>query len=99
MSRKDTKSSLCDDYPLARRVRVDRDHLALELRDGRKFTVPLKWFPNVDLAPPAARRDVRVDGGVGIHWPRLGFELGVGGLVRECLRKRVCAKGKSRASR
>ncbi len=91
MKRKAVKDKRCIDYPAAKKVRVEGDHIALQLVDGRQFNVPLKWFPGLNLAPVAARRDVRVDLGVGIRWPRLGYELGVGGLVRECQRRRVCA--------
>jgi hypothetical protein len=85
------KTVKSNDYPIAKKVRVEGDYLALQLTDGRKFDVPLKWFPSLRHAPTEARKVVRNDV-VGVRWPILGFELGVGGLVRECLRKKACRR-------
>lgn len=84
------RGSSCSDYPLARKARVVGDTLELTLLDGKKYGVPLRWFPGIANAPLAAKRKVVVDGGVGLKWPILGYELGVGGLVRKCRRTRAC---------
>ena len=82
----------CNDYPLAKSARVVNDNLRINLRDGRVLTVPLKQFPELRLAPAKARRKVRAAwGGTGIDWPDLRFELGVGGLVRQCQNTKGCS--------
>jgi hypothetical protein len=84
------KRSSCSDYPLARKARVVGDTLEVTLLDGEKYSVPLRWFPGIASAPLAAKRKVVVDGGVGLRWPILGYDLGVGGLVRRCRRGKRC---------
>ena len=85
-----TRRSSCSDYPLARKARVVGSTLELTLLNGESYRVPLNWFPGIASAPPAAKRKVVVDHGVGLKWPILGHELGVGGLVRKCRRMRGC---------
>ena len=70
--------------PLARRVAVVGRELVVDLQDGRRLVLPLRWFPLVSLAPEKARRKVRVIfAGTGIEWPDLGYELGVDGLSHQ----------------
>jgi len=78
------KRNSCAEYPMARKVRVVGDLLQVHLRDGRAFELPLKLFPSVNLAPEPARSQVRVIApGIGIKWPFIGYELGVGGLLHQ----------------
>jgi hypothetical protein len=68
--------------PLAKKARVADDHLYVTLRDGRVLNLPLSWFPTLNHSPGKARFRVRLVGpGVGLEWPDLGYELGVGGLA------------------
>lgn len=77
------KTARCE-QPAAKRVAVVGDRLRVDLEDGRKLDLPLRWFPIVDAAPLRAQRKVRVIfAGTGIEWPDLGYELGVGGLARQ----------------
>jgi Protein of unknown function (DUF2442) len=64
-------------------VHVAGDRLEVLLKDGRKISVPLEWYPKLaaatdeDLAlwePCAA--------GYGIHWPTLDEDLSVEGLLK-----------------
>lgn len=81
------------DYPLAKTARVVGNKLNLTLRDGRKFSVPLRWFPGIAAAPASAKRKIQITRpGIGVRWPILGYDLGVGGLVSECLRQHACAR-------
>ena len=64
-------------------VVVGGAELTVVLRDGRKITVPLQWFPRLQSAStdqlnvwePAAA-------GHGIHWPLIDEDLSVEGLLR-----------------
>lgn len=70
--------------PLAKNARVRAGILRLELLDGRLFFFPMAGFPVISAYPVSAQKNVRVIfGGTGISWPDLGYELGVGGLVRQ----------------
>ena len=78
-----SKSCSCDDdYPLACSASVEGNYLHVCLRDGRSFRIHLSTFPSLFLAPEPARSHIRiVRPGIGLRWPDLGYELGVGGLV------------------
>lgn len=89
MSAKRQRHTSCD-TPLARSVRVVGDYIDLKLVDGREFQVPLEWFPGLRLAPERIKRRVKLDSPAGITWPDIGYELGVGGLVRRCQAKQQC---------
>lgn len=85
------KHKICDDYPIAKSAKVINDQLQVKLTDGRTLSVPLSQFKQLKLAPADARKVVRpIFGGTGIDWPNLRFELGVGGLVRQCQTTKGC---------
>jgi Protein of unknown function (DUF2442) len=64
-------------------VRFSKDEMSVSLRDGRKITVPLLWYPRLLNATPAQRRKWRVAGaGYGIHWPDIDEDLSTAGLLR-----------------
>ncbi len=64
-------------------VGFSEDSLCVALRDGRKISVPLTWFPKLLQATPQQRNNWRVaGGGYGIHWPDLDEDLCTEGLLR-----------------
>lgn len=67
---------------LARAVSFDRDHMWVELVDGRKLAVPLAFFPRLFSATPDEREQVVISGGgVGLHWDKLDEDISVKGLL------------------
>ena len=49
-------------------VRFTEDSLCVSLRDGRKISVPLSWYPKLLNATPAQRNHGKLAGaGYGIH--------------------------------
>lgn len=64
-------------------VRFDADSLIVGLKDGRKISAPLAWFPRLLNASPAELAAFEVaGGGYGIHWPDLDEDLSIDGLLR-----------------
>ncbi len=64
-------------------VSFSEDSLCVALRDGRKISVPLTWFPKLLQATPQQRTNWQVaGGGYGIHWPELDEDLSTEGLLR-----------------
>lgn len=64
-------------------VLVTDDALEVRLRDGRKISAPLAWFPRLMAASPAQRaRWESSAAGHGIHWPDVDEDLSVAGLLR-----------------
>lgn len=69
--------------PRAIDVSTDRDHLTVDLADGRRVSVPLAWFPRLLHATPEQCRNRRLIGdGQGVHWPDLDEDVSVAGLLR-----------------
>lgn len=67
--------------PRARAVRVGRNSMTVELKDGRTLKVPLSALPGLAAAPPAARREFRLIGnGIGIHFPLCDEDISVANL-------------------
>jgi Protein of unknown function (DUF2442) len=64
-------------------VRVSDDALEVRLRDGRRISAPLSWFPRLVAATPAQRGKWEpAAAGYGIHWPEIDEDLSVAGLLR-----------------
>jgi hypothetical protein len=64
-------------------VRVTDDALEVRLRDGRKISAPLAWFPRLAAASIAQRSHWEsAAAGYGIHWPEIDEDLSVAGLLR-----------------
>lgn len=67
---------------LATGVHVTRDHLKVDLADGRELAVPLAWFPRLLKATPGQRRNWRlIGGGIGIHWDDIDEDISVPALL------------------
>lgn len=68
--------------PLAVDVSVTPDMLHVVLADGREVSAPLAWFPRLNEATEAHRRNWRLIGrGIGIHWPDLDEDISVESLL------------------
>jgi hypothetical protein len=64
-------------------VSFTEDSLCVSLRDGRKISVPLSWYPRLLIATPAQRSNWKLAGaGYGIHWPDIDEDLSTEGLLR-----------------
>ena len=71
-----------DSRLLARSVVVTDEEIRVALSDGRTITAPLRWFPRLQKATPAARARWELLGhGIGIHWPEIDEDLSVAGLI------------------
>ena len=69
--------------PRVKDVRFAAGGLELFLRDGRKISVPLSWFPRLQAASLSDQAVWKVsDDGRGVHWPSIGEELRVEDLLR-----------------
>jgi len=76
-------STLSTETSFAKDVRVTADTLTVQLRDGRRVSVPTKWYPRLADATPAERRRWKLIGpGIGIHWPALDEDISVDALLR-----------------
>lgn len=59
------------------------DAMSVTLMDGRTITVPLYWYPRLQGATEAQRRNWQVaGGGYGLHWPDVEEDLSTAGLLR-----------------
>lgn len=64
-------------------VCVTDDVLEVRLRDGRRISAPLAWFPRLVNATPAQRAHWELAAaGHGVHWPEIDEDLSVAGLLR-----------------
>lgn len=64
-------------------VSFSDDSLCVALRDGRKISVPLTWYPRLLHASVQQRNNWKLaGGGYGIHWPDLDQDLSTEGLLR-----------------
>jgi len=77
-----TTSAVVSD-PRVKDVRVTDDTLEVSLRDGRKISVPLAWFPRLVAASAEDRAQWEMSAaGRGVHWPKIDEDLSVEGLLR-----------------
>jgi hypothetical protein len=68
--------------PLVIDVTVTESALRATLADGREVSVPLAWFPRLQRASAAQRRNWRLIGaGVGIHWPDVDEDISAASLL------------------
>lgn len=67
---------------LATAVHVSVDTLEVWLRDGRKISVPLSWYPRLAHASVEERSNWQLIGpGLGIHWPDIDEDISVENLL------------------
>lgn len=68
--------------PVATGVEVTEDTIRVELSDGRTITVPVSWYPRIDNATTAERKNWQLIGsGHGIHWVDVDEDISVEALV------------------
>lgn len=64
-------------------VSFSEDALVVGLKDGRKISVRIEWFPRLAQASSEELSDWEISGGgYGIHWPQLDEDLSTEGLLR-----------------
>lgn len=69
--------------PRVKDVRVTDENLEVLLRDGRKISAPLTWFPRLLAASTEDRSVWEISAaGHGIHWPKIDEDLSISGLLR-----------------
>jgi hypothetical protein len=68
--------------PQAAKVETTKDHLIVDLADGRRLVVPLAWYPRLLYATLAERQNLQLLGdGYAIEWPELDEHIGIEGLL------------------
>lgn len=68
--------------PRAERVLFDANDMTVELKDGRKLSVPLAYFPRLLHASISDLKSYTLSGGgIGIHWDALDEDISVEGLL------------------
>lgn len=68
--------------PLASVVNFDEDNICVELKDGRKLSVPLAYFPRLLKATDKQRQSYTISGGgTGLHWEDIDEDICVKSLV------------------
>ncbi len=69
--------------PRVQDVRCIEGSLEVLLRDGRKISAPLSWFPRLANAKSEDRAIWEMSAaGYGIHWPSIDEDLSVEGLLK-----------------
>lgn len=68
--------------PRAAEVEITPDELLVSLKDGRKLSVPLTWFPRILHASEEQRQQWELLGdGEGIRWPSVDEDVSIVGLL------------------
>jgi hypothetical protein len=64
-------------------VEFYEEFLVVGLKDGRRISVPVEWYPRLARASAQQLANWQVcGGGYGIHWPDLDEDLSTEGLLR-----------------
>ena len=67
---------------LVQNVRIADEALLIDFDDGRSLSLPLAWYPRLQLGTLKERNTWRLSGaGRGIHWPLLDEDLSAEGLL------------------
>lgn len=75
--------SAAEIQPLAVEVAFAEDALNVGLADGRIISVPLSWFPRLEDATSAERKNWDlIGGGLGIRWREIDEDISVESLLR-----------------
>ena len=70
------------DIPLVDKVSFTDVEFILHLKDARKLSVPLAWFPHLSHATKEQLHSYCILGdGEGIHWEVLDEDISVAGLL------------------
>jgi len=63
-------------------VDFTEEFLVVGLKDGRRISVPIEWYPRLAHATKKQLSNWQICGGYGIHWPELDEDLSTEGLLR-----------------
>lgn len=64
-------------------VEFSEGFLIVGLKDRRRISVPLEWYPRLSQASEQQRNHWLIcGGGYGIHWPDIDEDLSTEGLLR-----------------
>lgn len=64
-------------------VDFSENFLIVSLKDGRRISVPIEWYPRLLRASASERDHWEIcGGGYGIHWPEIDEDLSTEGLLR-----------------
>lgn len=64
-------------------VEFSEAFLVVGLKDGRRISVPIEWYPRLARASRGQLANWQVCGsGYGIHWPEIDADLSTEGLLR-----------------
>lgn len=64
-------------------ININEDELSVRLKDGRKISVPLAWYPRLLHATQEQRANWKIsEAGYGIHWEDIDEDLSSEGLLR-----------------
>ena len=62
-------------------VLCSNTELTITLKDGRRITTPLWWYPRLLKATPQQRARYELSP-FGVHWPEIDEDLSVAGMLR-----------------
>jgi len=66
----------------AKNVTFNEEDMLVALKDGRKLSVPLAYFPRLLHASASALEKYTLSGGgIGLHWEELDEDISVEGLL------------------
>jgi hypothetical protein len=86
--------------PKIQDVMTTGDRLTVSYEDGRIISLPLKWYPRLNKATPAQRRNWELIGkGYGVHWPEVDEDLSAEGLLEGRPAREFLRAPKGRISR
>lgn len=64
-------------------VEFTDEFLIVALKDGRRISVPLEWYPRLARADKQQLLNWEICGaGYGLHWPALDEDISTEGLLR-----------------
>jgi len=64
-------------------VEFTEEFLVVGLKDGRRISVPMEWYPRLAHTSEEDLSNWEIcGGGYGIHWPALDEDLSTEGLLR-----------------
>ena len=65
------------------RIEFDERFMSVWLKDGRRLSLPLGWYPRLAEADSKQRQNYRIETpGDCIHWPDIDEDLHVEGMLR-----------------
>ncbi len=68
--------------PVAIGLKLTAEYFMVELADGRTLSIPLAWYPRLNVASAEERANWDLLGnGYAIEWPDLDEHIGIEGLL------------------